>query len=231
MIEIKSLQKDFRKLCAIDDISLNIKKGEIIAIIGPSGCGKTTLLKLIAGLLKPTKGEIIKNNQNLGIVFQNPVLLPWRTVEENIRLPLEFKKDKNSVNSIINLVGLTNFEKSLPNELSGGMAQRVALARALVVNPELLLMDEAFGALDEITRSKLNLELLRIWRELGTTIVLITHSISEAVFLSDKVIVLSQRPAKIKDILDIKLDRPRNSEIKETIEFQEYVKCIRQKID
>ena len=173
MIKIESLKKDYRRkrntLCAIEDINLDIRKGEIIAVIGPSGCGKTTLLKLIAGLLLPTKGKIIADNSNMSIVFQNLVLLPWRTVEENVRLSLEFKhaKDNSAVAQIIELVGLSAFGNSYPNELSGGMAQRVALARALVANPGLLLMDEAFGSLDEITRNKLNLELLRIWKELG----------------------------------------------------------------
>ena len=237
MIKIESLKKDYRRkrntLCAIEDINLDIRKGEIIAVIGPSGCGKTTLLKLIAGLLLPTKGKIIADNSNMSIVFQNLVLLPWRTVEENVRLSLEFKhaKDNSAVAQIIELVGLSAFGNSYPNELSGGMAQRVALARALVANPGLLLMDEAFGSLDEITRNKLNLELLRIWKELGTTIILVTHSISEAVFLSDRVVVLSQRPAKIKEIIDINLQRPRISEIKETMKFQEYVRCIRKNID
>jgi NitT/TauT family transport system ATP-binding protein len=245
MIELKSVQKDYKKnkkiVQALRDINLKFKKGEIIGVIGPSGCGKTTLLKLIAGLLLPTNGSILIDDKKLNkdltkkmsVVFQNPVLLQWRSVKENIRLPLEFNKIQKSDNirNIIDLVGLSGFEDSLPNELSGGMQQRVALARALIVNPELLLMDEPFGALDEITRNKLNLELLRIWRELKTTMVLVTHSVSEAVFLSDRVIVLSKRPAVVKDVVDIKLNRPRNLAMKETIEFQRHVKCIREKID
>ncbi len=235
MIELKAVRKEYKKngntLSAVEDTSFHVKKGEIVAIIGPSGCGKTTILKLIAGLLKPTRGSITAGKAS--VVFQKPTLLQWRTVTENVNLPLEIKniKKKDCVNEIIKLVGLQGFEQSLPNELSGGMEQRVALARALVLHPELLLMDEPFGNLDELKRNQLNLELLRIWKETHTTIILVTHSISEAVFLADRVIVLSKRPAKVKDIVDITLKRPRKPEIKETAEFQRYVKCIREKLD
>jgi len=241
MIELKNIHKEWQngknQLVAIEDISLSINKGEFVSIIGPSGCGKTTLLKLIAGLLEPNKGKIILNEgkdfQKLSIVFQNPILLPWRKIKDNVQLPNELNNlplNKN-VHEMIHLVGLNGFENSYPSELSGGMQQRVAIARALILNPSLLLMDEPFGSLDEISRNKLNLELLKIWRELKTTVVFVTHSISEAVFLSDKVIILTKRPAKIKGIIDINLPRPRNFEIKETSEFQRYVKWIREKIE
>ncbi|MBU2561632.1 MAG: ABC transporter ATP-binding protein [Nanoarchaeota archaeon] len=245
MIEIKNLRKEWKKgdvtLAAIDDINLTIKKGEIVTIIGPSGCGKTTLLKLIARLLTPTSGSVSiggdsnkrRSVKKLSIVFQNPVLLPWRDVKDNVRLPNELNnaEQNNNVQHRINLVGLKGFENHYPAELSGGMQQRAAIARALILNPGLLLMDEPFGALDEINRNKLNLELLKIWKRLKSTIVFVTHSVSEAVFLSDRVVILSKRPAKIKEIADVNLPRPRELGIKESLEFQEYVKCIREKID
>ena len=245
MIEIKNLTKTRKdgdvNLTTIDNISLEISEGEIVSIIGPSGCGKTTLLKLIIGLLEPTNGVVkITTGQNkrksakrLSIVFQNPVLLPWRNVIQNVQLPNELNKVElnNNVQEKINLVGLEGFEKHYPNELSGGMQQRATIARALVLNPSLLLMDEPFGSLDEINRNKLNIELLKIWKKLKPTIIFVTHSISESVFLSDRVIVLSKRPAKIKGIIEINLSRPRSLDLKETVEFQECVKCIREKID
>ena len=245
MIEIKNLRKEWKKgdvnLVALEDISLSINKGEVISVIGSSGCGKTTLLKLITGLLSPTNGSISikedfgkrKSLKKLSIVFQNPVLLAWRNVKDNVKLPNELNntEENNNVQERIDLVGLKGFEKHYPNELSGGMQQRVAIARALVLNPSLLLMDEPFGSLDEINRNKLNLELLKIWHKLKPTIVFVTHSISEAVFLSDRVVILSERPAKVKEIIEINLPRKRKLEMKETSEFQDYIKCIREKID
>lgn len=244
MIEIKNLSKIYKQknknIQVIENISLDIKKNEIISIIGPSGCGKTTLLKLISGLIRSSEGKIKINKKdveegdgNLSLIFQKPVLLSWRTVRENIELPLELlnKEDRKSVEELIRIVGLEGFEESYPNELSGGMKQRVALGRALVIHPELLLMDEPFGSLDDLSRNKLNAELLKIWEEIPTTILLVTHSISEAVFLSDKVIILSERPSRVKDIVNIDLDRPRDLSIKEENKFQEYVRCIRSKIE
>ncbi|MCK4669832.1 MAG: ABC transporter ATP-binding protein [Nanoarchaeota archaeon] len=246
MIEIKELQKEYRgskkTLTAIDNISLSINKGEFVSIIGPSGCGKTTFLKLIGGLLKQTKGTISIHKKfmdkevmkKMSIVFQNPVLLPWRTVQQNVKLPIELNNEKNNIDKIhevLELVELKDFKNCYPNELSGGMQQRVAIARALIFNPEFLLMDEPFGALDEINRNKLNLELLRIWRGLSLTVLFVTHSITEAIFLSDRVIILSNRPAKIKTIINIDIPRPRRQAVKESSQFQEYVKCIREKLE
>ncbi|MBS3137079.1 ABC transporter ATP-binding protein [Candidatus Woesearchaeota archaeon] len=245
MIELKNIHKTWQNdkisLLTIEDINLSINKGEFISIIGPSGCGKTTLLKLIAGLLEPTKGQILLNDkatnqkspQRLSIVFQNPILLPWRKIKENIQLPNELNNlplNKN-VYEKIHLVGLQEFENNYPDELSGGMQQRVAIARALILNPTLLLMDEPFSSLDEVNRNRLNLELLKIWKELRPTIIFVTHSISDAVFLSDRIIILTKRPAKVKEILSIDLPRSRKLEIKETLEFQRYVKWIRERIE
>jgi len=242
MITLKNIQKSWGKnnvtLPILDNINLQIKKGEIISIIGPSGCGKTTLLKLISGLLTPTQGSIkvdnqtSKNNRKIGIIFQKPVLLEWRNIKDNVNLPNELnqKKEKNNVQEKINLVELKGFENHYPHEISGGMQQKAAIARALILNPNILLMDEPFSSLDEINRNELNLKLLKIWNKLDFTIVFVTHSISEAVFLSDRVVILSKRPAKIKDILDIDLPRPRKIEIKESLEFQKCAKWIREKI-
>lgn len=244
LIEIKNLQKKWKKdgidLTAIDDISLSINRGEFISIIGPSGCGKSTLLKLIVGLIKPTQGSIVLNNgkltrnalKKIAIVFQNPALLPWRNVKDNIALPNELgsKEKYENIKENINLVNLKGFEKHFPNELSGGMQQRVSIARSLVLNPSILLMDEPFGALDEITRNKLNSELLKIWEKLNSTVLFVTHSINEAVYLSDRVIVLSDRPAKIKEIVEVNLPRPRANSMKDSEDFQKLVKCLRQKL-
>lgn len=243
MIKLKNIRKEWEKndetLTAIENVSLSIKCGEIVSIIGPSGCGKTTLLRLIAGLITPTSGKInienrnIRKKNNLSIIFQNPSLFPWRTVEENIQLPNEIEniKLKKNVRKSINLVCLNGFEKYYPKELSGGMQQKTALARALVSNPDLLLMDEPFGALDEINRNKMNLELLAVFKKIKPTIIFVTHSIEEAIFLSNRVVVLSKRPAKIKKIIEIAFPYPRKLEIKESQKFQRYIKCIRNQLN
>lgn len=229
-IEIKNLRKIFssggkdnRKVAAIEDLSFKVGEGEFVAVVGPSGCGKTTLLRLIGDILKPTSGEILiggsppdkaRLNHEFGFVFQKPVLLPWRTVTENISLPLEIiegSKSKRKARELAEFVGLGDFINNLPHELSGGMEQRVAIARALVFNPRILLMDEPFSALDEITRDHMNMELLRIWNRLKPTVVYVTHSVKEAVFLADRIVVLSERPARVKKIIKVSLKRPRNA--------------------
>lgn len=240
--EVKKITKYYSSLHVLDEISFDINKEEFVSIIGPSGCGKTTLLKIISGLVKPTKGEIIiKENpveialkrREFGLVFQNPVLLPWRNALRNVELPLEilnYKTSRNPPKKLLEVVGLKGFEKFYPKELSGGMQQRVAIARALTFEPSILLMDEPFGALDEITRDKMNLELLRIWREeksITSTVIFVTHSIPEAVFLSDRIIVLSERPAIVEKIIEVDLPRLRTSEIKYSKKYIELIKCIR----
>tara|TARA_Y100000034_G_scaffold132001_1_gene193971 strand:- start:7171 stop:8679 length:1509 start_codon:yes stop_codon:yes gene_type:complete len=233
MIKLRNISKTYngkKKVFALDNIDLNIKEGEFICIVGPSGCGKSTLLKIIGGLLDQSSGEIFfsnrgKNLENkVGFVFQDPVLLRWRTAKENISLPLEIKKveKKHKIDSLFEFTGLKGFENNYPSELSGGMQQRVAIARALASDPSTLLMDEPFSDLDEINREKLNLELLRIWRDKKTSlknIIFVTHDISEAVFLADRVIVLSKRPSLVKEIVNINLPRSRDLDIKYTREF------------
>lgn len=222
---------------ALKDINFSVRDNEFISIIGPSGCGKTTLLRVIGGLFKPTHGEVLikgrtvdeaRKNREFGFVFQSPALLPWRTVLGNARLPLEIiginsspkEKMNNHIMKLLELVGIVDFKDNYPHELSGGMQQRVTIARALSFNPSILLMDEPFGALDEITRDRMNLELLRIWEIAKHTIVFVTHSIREAIFLSDKVIILSKRPAQIFKILEVNLLRPRKTNLRRTEEFQ-----------
>ncbi len=210
---------------ALKDVNFEVKRGEFFTIIGPSGCGKSTLLNIIAGLVKPTSGRIFVNGTELtkpmpGIlayVFQQPLLLPWRTVLDNVAFGLEMlgvKKNERIRRAIemIRLVGLQGFESMYPSELSGGMQQRVSIARALAVNPEILLMDEPFGALDEQTRLQLGMELTRIWMMTRKTIVFVTHSLIEAALLSDRVAVMSRRPGRVVDIIEVDVDRPRDPE-------------------
>jgi len=241
-IDVQNIKHSFNSLNVLNDISLEIKEGEFVSIIGPSGCGKTTLLKILGGLLPPSHGDItIKDNsldvaikrRDFGFVFQNPVLLPWRTVLQNIELPLEIIGDQTPLaesEKLLELLGLKGFGKYYPKALSGGMKQRVAIARALVFNPDILLMDEPFGALDELTRERLNLELLKIWEQTHKTIIFITHSISEAVFLSNRVIVLSERPAKIDEIKEIDLPFPRTIAVKQSKEYFQYITWLRNKL-
>lgn len=253
VIQVKNLKKVFLSskkgmapITAIENINLEVDAREFVAIVGPSGCGKTTFLKLVGGLLEPTSGEILikgdsvkhaRLNKEFGFVFQKPVLLPWRTVMDNICLPLEIiKKGCDKLDSIahikklLDLVGLLDFKDSHPHELSGGMQQRVAIARALIFEPPLLLMDEPFGAIDEITRDFMNLELLRIWQSLKPTVLFVTHCINEAVFLADKVVVLSERPAKVKHVFNITLPRPRCLALKYTTEYGQIAKAVRDTI-
>lgn len=226
---------DGREVQALTHINLDVKKSEFISIIGPSGCGKSTLLRILANLDTPSTGKITWENSsdNIGFVFQDATLLPWKTVYQNAKFPLEVKKldtpaNLENLDKLLELAGLKGFEKAYPRELSGGMRQRVAIVRALSYNPDVLLMDEPFGALDALTRDKMGLELLRIWTETKKTILFVTHSISEAAFLSDRVIVMSPRPGKIDEIIDIQLPYPRTVEVKETIEFVNYVKKLRE---
>lgn len=218
---------------ALDDVSLTMRQGELVALIGPSGCGKSTMLRLIADIMTPTAGaitiggsppETARRDHRIGFVFQDPTLLPWRSVLDNVRLPIQVAGSKReagtrSPEELIELVGLGSFAEASPGQLSGGMRQRVAIARALALRPEVLLMDEPFGALDEITRQQLNLELLRIWAETGTTAVLVTHSISEAVLMADRVVVLSARPGRVSASIDVPIERPRRLDQMKTQEF------------
>jgi NitT/TauT family transport system ATP-binding protein len=224
---------------ALERISFEIRAGEFVSIVGPSGCGKSTLLKILSGLLPASSGKILISGrsvdqplENVGMVFQAPVLLKWRPVLGNILLPVEFAKRNvashmERARSLINLVGLEGFEEMYPHQLSGGMQQRVSLCRALVTDPQLLLMDEPFGALDAMTRDELDLELLRLWEEKKKTVLFVTHSIQEAVFLSDRVFVMSARPGRLVEVLSIDLTRPRTLEMMSSVHFGEYTLRIR----
>lgn len=226
---------------ALRNVSLDIKQGEFVSLVGPSGCGKTTLLRTIADLQQPSSGSIcvrgqspreIRLQQKYGIVFQNPVLYDWRTVRRNVCMPMEImgipKKQRTEiVSEMLELVGLYNFGKKYPHELSGGMQQRVGIARALAIKPEILLMDEPFSALDEFTKERLNEDLLTIWTKTNKTILFVTHNISEAVFLSDRVVVLSPHPGRVSAVVDITLPRPRPLAMKTTPEFAALVAKVR----
>ncbi|MCK1728892.1 ABC transporter ATP-binding protein [Bradyrhizobium sp. 142] len=240
-ITICSVSKSFGvgkgKVEALHDIQLEVRAGEFVAIVGASGCGKSTLLRLVGGLMAPTRGQILiggkvvtEPSPGIGVVFQTPVLLPWRTVQENVQLPIDIQrsgKEPKRIGELLTLVGLNGFEHSRPYELSGGMQQRVALCRALVTNPSLLLMDEPFGALDALTREQMNLELQRVWMETGKTIVLITHSITEAVMLADRVVVMTPRPGRIQEIIEVGIPRPRDFSCLRHAEFHRACEQIR----
>jgi NitT/TauT family transport system ATP-binding protein len=230
LISISHLSKKYQvrygePVLAIDDISIDVAEGEFVALVGPSGCGKSTLLQILAGILPATSGDILFNGQKLtrprrdvGIVFQEPVLLPWRTVRDNVMLPavvhgLNREQYRQKAEELLKLVKLEGWGGRYPFELSGGMSQRASIARALLVDPAMILMDEPFGALDAMTREQMNLELLRIWSRAQKTVLLITHSIQEAVFLADRVVVLTARPGRVIDVVDIDLPRPRTMEM------------------
>jgi NitT/TauT family transport system ATP-binding protein len=230
-----------RDVKALTGISLKIKKGEFVSFLGPSGCGKTTLLRIIGDLVIPTEGSIYidgglpqkaRIKKKYGMVFQNAVLYDWRTVWKNVRLPLEILRlpkaeASERIDRVLELVGLTKFKNHYPHELSGGMQQRVSIARAFAINPEILLMDEPFSALDEFTREKLHEDLLQIWRQTNKTVVFVTHNIAESVFLSDKVFVLSPHPGRLSAEIEIDLPRPRRSEMRNSPRFNELVSTIR----
>ncbi|MCH8310409.1 MAG: ABC transporter ATP-binding protein [Chloroflexi bacterium] len=237
----KSFTTENDTLLALDNVTLDVDHGEFVCLLGPSGCGKSTFLRIIGGLLEPTRGDVAIGGQtpsdaqaqkDLGYIFQDPSLMPWRTAEDNIRLPLQVNRAMNrdsapSVESLLKLVGLERFGHYYPSQLSGGMQQRVALARVLAFGPTLLLMDEPFGALDEITREAMRYELLRIWDADQKTVVFVTHSIAEAVTLSDRVVVLSSQPGRIKGIVDIDLPRPRADDMESTQLFLNYAETLR----
>ena len=248
LIAVSNLEKTYRAkgrtlVRALGGVSLDVADGEFITIVGQSGCGKTTFLKILAGLLPRSAGSVTlrgkpvdRPSRDIGIVFQDPVLLPWRTVFDNVMLPvqvlgLDRTTSRARAARLIDLVGLDGFADKYPHELSGGMRQRVALARALVHDPSLLLMDEPFGALDAMTREFMNLELLRIWREAGKTVVFITHSIAEAVFLADRVVVMSARPGRIVEVVEVELPRPRDLDMMASDDFGVYARKIRHLFD
>lgn len=224
---------------ALQEICFAVSRQEFVCILGPSGSGKTTLLRILAGLLKPTKGSVrflhTGHKPVIGLVFQEANLMPWRTVAENVSLPLELKNTGEQENSqrtreMIDLVGLRDFSNAWPASLSGGMAQRVALARALIQAPDVLLLDEPFGGLDALTRERMGVELLRIWQSRRTTVLMVTHSISEALLLADRIIMLTPRPGKI--LLDTKVDlpRPRGEEVRYSPKFTELSRALRSAI-
>jgi NitT/TauT family transport system ATP-binding protein len=227
-------------LDALQALSFDMAEQEFLSVLGPSGCGKSTLLRVIAGLLAPTQGMVAfshgKSQIRIGLVFQQANLMPWRTVEQNIRLPLEVdgtteKIAVRKVHDMIQLVGLSGFEQAWPNDLSGGMAQRVAIARALIQDPDLLLLDEPFGSLDALTRERMGGELLRIWQTSRKAVVLVTHSIAEALLLSDRVLVLSSRPGSVILDLPVSLARPRSEEIRYSSDFLQLERKLRSSLN
>ncbi len=244
-IELLGVSKTFDtkdgRLQALEDITLALRPQEFVCLIGPSGCGKSTLLNLLADLAKPSAGRVAVNGKDpgqacrdreIGLVFQDPVLLPWRTVTENIEVPLAILRiptveRQRTVSALIQLVGLQGFEDRFPHELSGGMRQRVGIARALSFDPPILLMDEPFGALDAITRDKMSLELLKIWERRQKTVLFVTHSISEATLLSDRVIVLSPRPGRISAVIENPVPRPRTLAMRDEPDFLRILRQLR----
>jgi len=238
-ITVENVTKRFRgndgiTVHALDNINLTVKKGEFISLIGPSGCGKSTLLRVIANLIEPTSGTVLVNNKpaaqarkdrEYGFVFQNATLYDWRTVIKNVELPLEIMNYPKTVRErrareMLRMVELGDFENKYPWQLSGGMQQRVSIARALAFEPNILLMDEPFGALDEMTRERMNNELLRIWGTIGNmTVLFVTHSIAEAVYLSTRIVVMSPRPGRIAEIIDVNLPQPRGLETRDMEEY------------
>jgi NitT/TauT family transport system ATP-binding protein len=246
VVSIAGVSKAFRRggVTAVHDIDLDISSGEFVSLIGPSGCGKSTLLRIIGDIIEPSSGAVVVNgksarqarlDRDYGIVFQSPVLYDWRTVAKNIALPLEMlgwgrNRRLQRVQEMLELVELTGFDSYHPWQLSGGMQQRVSIARAFSFSPALLLMDEPFGALDEMTRERLNMELLRVWMEMQSTVVFVTHSIAEAVFLSTRVVVMSARPGRITAVVPVDLPQPRTAETREEPRFFELVTEVREQL-
>jgi NitT/TauT family transport system ATP-binding protein len=244
VVELQEVSKRFATggTLALEGINLTIEPGEFVSLIGPSGCGKSTLLRVIGDLVAPSSGKVVVNgkaahqarlDRDYGIVFQDAVLYDWRTVAKNIALPLELlgwsrARRNQRVHELLQLMELSGFESHQPWQLSGGMQQRVSIARALSFSPPLLLMDEPFGALDEMTRERLNMELLRIWQETGSTIVFVTHSIAEAVFLSTRVAVMSARPGRIAELVTVGLPQPRTAGTREEPRYFELVTAVRE---
>jgi NitT/TauT family transport system ATP-binding protein len=247
ILQIKHLSTIFpdgnNGLHALDDISFSVCAEQFVSVLGPSGSGKTTLLRILAGLLPPTQGEVLFGNSSLkaprhgvGMVFQKANLMPWRTVLENILLPLEIQHVPHATamskaQALVELVGLAGFEDALPRDLSGGMAQRVAIARALIHEPDLLLLDEPFGSLDALTRERMGSELTRIWQARRKTVIMVTHSISESLFLADRVLVLSPRPGRLRLDLTVDLPRPREEDIRYTEAFSTLARRVRAAIE
>ncbi len=240
LIQLRKVTKKFGTFEALRPIDLSIREGEFVSVVGPSGCGKSTLLRLVAGLAPITEGELLLAGRRItgpqtdvGIVFQSAVLLAWRNIIDNILLQAEMRNmnkasARKRAEALIAMAGLTGFENKYPWQLSGGMQQRASICRALLHDPKVLLMDEPFGALDAMTREKMNVELQRIWLESKKTVLLITHSIPEAVYLSDRVVVMSERPGSVAAIYDIDLPRPRDLKVMASPEFGSYTRTIRQ---
>jgi len=246
----KTFQSRQGSTLALTGIDLSLRREEFVAVVGQSGCGKTTLLRILAGLVRPSEGEVRAAGRSLwagesrdresvsklGLVFQEANLFPWYTVEDNIALPLRLRgvdraARRERAHELCELVGLAGFERAYPRELSGGMRQRAAIARALSYRPEILLLDEPFGALDALTRDKMNLELQRIAAATGATVVLVTHSIMEAVFLADRIVLLSPRPGRIRSVTNVPFVRPRDLDIETRVEFQEIAQKLRHELD
>ena len=240
VIEGKNVTKVFGEtVTALEGADFNIQEGEFISLVGPSGCGKSTLLRLVAGLIEKTSGDLKVNDESvtkprtdIGMMFQKAVLLDWRTAIENVLLPSEIKNritqsDRQKAMASLDLVGLKGFEFHFPKQLSGGMQQRVALARLIQTGADIMLMDEPFGALDEFTRERLNVELMRIVGELKATTLFVTHNIQEAIFLADRVMVMTPRPGRIAEIIDVKFERPRDISIQTSREFNIIVEQVR----
>ncbi len=244
LIEVRQLNRIYRTrgdgvVVALKDVSFSVADGEFVAVVGPSGCGKTTLLKILSGMLARSSGEVVLRgkpiegpSRDVGVVFQAPILLPWRTVLQNLMIPVEIQGRDRAAHAVrarryLRTAGLDGFENKYPGELSGGMQQRVGIGRALIHDPALLLMDEPFGALDAMTRETMNLELLRLWQESRKTVILVTHSITEAIFLANRVIVMSPRPGRIAEIIEIDLPQPRTLEMINSDAFGSFARSVR----